>query len=94
MSEEIYNQIIDEIKEYHLSTYRLQNHEDYEQLNLEIINLRSKLDEIIYRFSKPEAEVIDKYIAKTSALADKDCTFLYVQGAIDCVKLLKKLGVI
>ena len=30
MSEEIYNQIIDEIKEYHLSIYRLQNHEDYE----------------------------------------------------------------
>lgn len=91
MSEqEIYKVILDELKEYHLSTYRLQNHEDYKQLNLEIITLRSKLDEIISRLSEPEAEVIDKYIAKTSALADKDCTFLYVQGAVDCVKLLKK----
>ena len=94
MELELYKVVLDEIKEFHLSTYREQNREDYAQLNSEIITLRKRLDEIISRLTEPEAEVIDKYITKTSALADKDCSYLYVQGAIDCVKLLKKLGVI
>ena len=88
MEQELYKVVLDEIKEFHLSTYREQNREDYAQLNSEIITLRKRLDEIISRLTEPEAEVIDKYITKTSA------SYLYVQGAIDCVKLLKKLGVI
>ena len=94
LEKEIYQFILDELKEYHLSAYREQNHEEYASLNNEIINLRIKVDEILSELSKTEAEVIEQYIAKTSALADKDCSFLYVQGATDCAKLLKKIGII
>ncbi len=38
--------------------------------------------------------IINLYIAKHAALADKDCAFLYEQGVKDCVKLLKRLGVL
>ena len=39
-------------------------------------------------------DIINLYIAKHAALADKDCAFLYEQGVKDCVKLLKRLGVL
>jgi hypothetical protein len=41
---------------------------------------------------KDEQQTLDDYFVKTNLIADKECAFLYVQGAKDCVELLKKLG--
>ena len=52
------------------------------------------IDEIIEHKLSHYRMKINLYIAKHADLADKDCAFLYAQGAKDCVKLLKRLGVL
>ena len=49
---------------------------------------------VLVELSAEKADIINLYIAKHAALADKDCAFLYEQGVKDCVKLLKRLGVL
>ena len=39
-------------------------------------------------------KAITDYVEVTLRAADHDCLYLYVQGAKDCVELLKKLGVL
>lgn len=95
MSEnEIIKMVVDEITECRLSELRKTHNEEYDKLNAEITELGDKMQAILSDLPAKSAEVINSYIAKTSALADKDCAYLYEQGAIDCVRLLKKLGVL
>ncbi|HWT75869.1 MAG TPA: hypothetical protein VN258_14285 [Mobilitalea sp.] len=42
--------------------------------------------------SEEEQQTLDDYFVKTNLIADKECAFLYVHGAKDCVELLKRLG--
>lgn len=37
---------------------------------------------------------MEDYFVKSSLIDDYECRHLYVQGAKDCVELLKKLGVL
>ena len=71
--------VIDEIIEHKLSHYRMKNRE-YSKLNIELTQLGNKMQSVLVELSAEKA--------------DKDCAFLYAQGAKDCVKLLKRLGVL
>lgn len=92
--QELILMVIDEITEYKLSEYRQENRKVYDKLNAELTQLGDKMQIILSELPQEKSEIIQSYISKNSSLADMDCTFLYMQGAKDCVKLLKKLGVI
>lgn len=91
--QELISAVIDEITEHKLSHYRTKNKE-YKELNTELMQLGSEMQAVLSELSAEKADIINLYIAKYAALADKDCAFLYEQGAKDCVKLLKRLGVL
>ena len=88
--QELISMVIDEITEHKLSHYRMKNKE----INTELTQLGSKVQSVLSELSAGKADIINLYIAKHAALADKDCAFLYEQGVKDCVKLLKRLGVL
>lgn len=56
--------------------------------------LSQKRQEILKRLSPEERQVLEDYHVNNSLIADHECAHLYVQGAKDCVELLKKLGVL
>ena len=91
--QELIAMVIDEITEHKLSHYRMKNKE-YKEINTELTQLGSKVQSVLSELSAGKADIINLYIAKHAALADKDCAFLYEQGVKDCVKLLKRLGVL
>lgn len=86
--------VIETITEFNLSQYRKSDDEEYKALNEEVLWLSERVQNVIKELSPESAEVIESYIAKSSAIAEKDCQYLYVQGAKDCVKFLKRLGVL
>lgn len=92
--QELISMILNEITEYELEQYRKENNKSYITLISEISALSAATQKILSKISSDEAQTIDKYITKSAELADKDCVYLYMQGAKDCVKLLKRLGVI
>ena len=56
--------------------------------------LIGKETDVLAKLSTEDRQVIDDYITKTNLIAQHECEYLYVQGARDCVELLKKLGVL
>lgn len=86
--------VIDMMTEYNLSQYRKSNDEGYKTLNEEILGLSSELQKIMNDLPRDKATIIDNYITKTAMVAEKDCRYLYIQGAKDCVRSLKQLGVL
>ena len=91
---ELASMIIEEVIEYKLKRYRKADDAAYTALVEEISKLSIKTKDILAEIPKDKACMINEYIEKTSALADKDCAYLYEQGARDCVNALKHLGVI
>ena len=49
---------------------------------------------VLKQLSEEEYQIVDDYMVTTNLIAQKECEYLYVQGAKDCVELLKKLGVL
>lgn len=95
MSEqEIFSMIIDELTEHALEERRKELAAKNKDYNADLLPLSRQLETIVSRLLKEDADIINRYINKSSAIADGDCTFLYIQGAKDCVRLLKGLGVI
>lgn len=90
---DLLSMLIEELTEHKLAKYRKENKE-YSNLNRDILQISTKLQQELVNVSPQIAEVINDYIAKASALAYKDCKYLYVQGAKDCVMLLKELEII
>ena len=56
--------------------------------------LSQKRQEIMGKLPQEDRQVLEEHYVKNSLLADHECRHLYVQGAKDCVELLKKLGVL
>lgn len=95
MSEqEIFSMIIDELTEHALEERRKELSAENKDYNAELLPLSRQLEAVLARLAKEDADIINRYINKSSAIADSDCTFLYIRGAKDCVRLLKGLGVI
>ncbi|MSS10906.1 hypothetical protein FYJ38_19980 [Clostridium sp. WB02_MRS01] len=64
------------------------------QLYAEVNTFSSQVREIVKSLSKDQQKILTDYFEKTNLVADHECQHLYVQGAKDCVELLKKLGVL
>ena len=67
---------------------------EQEQLCKEVGELAGKRQAVLEKLSPEDRQVLEDYLTKTNLVADHDCQHLYVQGAKDCVELLKKLGVL
>ena len=91
---ELMSMIIDEITEYRLSQYRKENADEYSTLLEELARLSAERQDILKNMDPKSAEIIEEYNSKTLSLADKDCAYLYTQGAKDCVKILKRLCIL
>ena len=90
--EEIYEIVIREMTEQALSERRENCGEEEQQLYTETGKLSTAATEIVQRLSPEDRQVLEDYFIKTNLIADHECQHLYVQGAKDCVELLKKLG--
>ena len=91
---EIFENAIRELTELAVSK-RKENLEDSEQqLYAEVMSLSSQARDIVKALPEDQRRILEDYFVKTNLIADHDCQHLYVQGAKDCVELLKKLGVL
>lgn len=62
------------------------------QLYTEIKALNSQSNQIVKSLPEDQQKILTDYFEKTNLIADHECQHLYVQGAKDCVELLKNLG--
>ena len=92
--EEIYAMILDELMEHALQKHRDELAAEGSDYNAELVPLSKEVDKILSELSPEHSDTISTYITKCALVAEKDCAFLYVQGAKDCIKLLKGLGII
>ena len=90
--EEIIAMVIRELTEKALAERRENLTEEEEQLYTEVGKLSEQARDIVKELPQEEQQALDDYFVQTNLIADKECAFLYVQGAKDCVELLKKLG--
>lgn len=67
---------------------------DMQELHNKVNNLNRQMQEKTMCLSDDIKNAITEYVEATALAADHDCMYLYVQGAKDCVELLKKLGVL
>lgn len=89
---EIYEMVIREMTECALSERRKSCDEKEQQLYAEVNALAKQRQELLQILSPEQRQVLEDYFIKTQLIADHECQHLYVQGAKDCVELLKKLG--
>lgn len=89
---EIFESAIRELTEEAVSQ-RKENMDESEQLlYAEVRSLSSQAQTIVRSLPEDQQKILTDYFVKTNLIADHDCQHLYVQGAKDCVELLKKLG--
>lgn len=86
--------VIQEITEMALSVRRENCSYEERKIYSEIGKLSTHKEEVISKLPIEDRQIVEKYIEKINYIADQECKYLYVQGAKDCVCLLKKLGII
>ena len=64
------------------------------ELYREVGILSENVRNVLEKLSPEERQAVDDYITTTNRIAQHECEYLYVQGAKDCVEMLKKLGVL
>lgn len=89
---EIFEMVITEMTEQALLERRKSCEEEEKQKYKELGELSLRRQAILENLSPGDRQVLEDYFVKTSLIADHECRYLYVQGAKDCVELLKKLG--
>lgn len=91
---EILEMVVREMTERALAERRENCEEQERQLYEKTGELSQKRQEILKKLSLEDRQVLEDYHVNNSLIADHECAHLYVQGAKDCVELLKKLGVL
>ncbi|MEF9840921.1 MAG: hypothetical protein RR791_08240 [Lachnospiraceae bacterium] len=89
---EIFENAIRELTEEAVSQRKENMDESEQQLYAEVRSLSSQARAIVRSLTEDQQKILTDYFVKTNLIADHDCQHLYVQGAKDCVELLKKLG--
>lgn len=89
---EIFENVIRELTEEAVSQRKENMDESEQQLYADVKALSSQAQEIVKSLPEDQQRILTDYFVKTNLIADHDCQHLYVQGAKDCVELLKKLG--
>ena len=92
--EKIFEMVIREMTENALSSRRENLGEYEQQLYTEVGSLSSQARDIVKELQEEKQKLLNDYFEKTNMIADHECAYLYVQGAKDCVRFLKKLGVL
>ena len=90
--EKIFEMAIRELMENALAQRKENLCEDELQLYAEVRALSTQARDIVKELSQEQQKILTDYFEKTNLIADHECAFLYVQGAKDCVELLKKRG--
>ncbi|MCB6607144.1 hypothetical protein V3C10_07125 [[Clostridium] symbiosum] len=89
---EILEQAIRELTETALQNRREAADTAEKELLSEEVDLSIKVQSILQELPNEKRDTINQYIETKELVADHDCKYLYIQGAKDCVKLLKELG--
>lgn len=90
--EEIFEMAIRELTENALAQRKENLCEDEQQLYDEVRALSTQAHDVVKELPQEQQKILTDYFEKTNLIADHECAFLYVQGAKDCIGLLKKLG--
>ena len=91
---EIYDMVIQELIEKALSVRRETCSSDEKQFYETLKEKSERTRGVLKQLSEEEYQIVDDYMVTTNLIAQKECEYLYVQGAKDCVELLKKLGML
>lgn len=92
--EKIFEMVIREMTENALSCRKENLEEGEQQLYTEVGRLSSQARDIVNELPEEKQKILIHYFEKTNMIADHECAYLYVQGAKDCVEMLKKVGVL
>ena len=63
-----------------------------QQLHADVMTLSTQARDIVKTLPEEQQKILSDYFVKTNLIADHECQHLYVQGAKNCVELLKQLG--
>lgn len=91
---DIYENFIREMSEAALVARKKYCKKEEHQLYKEIGVLSQQVRIILNKLKPNDYQVLNNYLIKTSLIADHECEYLYVQGAKDCIELMKKMGVL
>lgn len=91
---EIFEMVVTEMTEKSLEERRESCDEKEQQLYQEMSVLSKRRQQVMETLPQEKQQVLESYLEKVNLIADHECRHLYVQGAKDCVELLKKLGVL
>lgn len=89
---EIFEMAIRELTEAAINKRKERLDDGELQLYGEVTALSSQARDIVKTLPKDQQKILTDYFVKTNLIADHECQHLYVQGAKDCVELLKQLG--
>lgn len=89
---EIFEMAIRELTETAISKHKEMLEDSERQIYVEVKALSSQAREIVKSLPEDQQKILTDYFEKTNLIADHECQHLYVQGAKDCVELLKQLG--
>ena len=82
---DIYDNLFSEL--INIKLMRLKHSDRYTTYSKQVVELSEKLQEVFDRILPEDAETVKKYIDETALLADMDCKFLYISGAMDSIRL-------
>ena len=86
--DEIYDMVIREIQK------RDEEHPEENELKKHVQELSIQVQKKLNGLPVDVKRTVTEYIEASALAADHDCLYLYVQGAKDCIELLKRLGVL
>ncbi len=89
--QDIINNAITELMENAISMRRENMPEDETARHEQLYN---RVEKVFEKLSPEDVQAIEDYIDEALSTDRDESSFLYVQGAKDCVKLLKELGII
>lgn len=90
--EEVFEMAIRELTENALAQRKENLCEDEQQLYDEVRALSTQARDVVREMPQEKQKILNDYFEKTNLIADHECALLYVQGAKDCIGLLKRLG--
>ncbi|WP_367567686.1 hypothetical protein [Lacrimispora sp.] len=91
--EEIMDMIVGELTQRALSRQREED-ENLDQLILRQAELRASIERYLEKFNEPDRQIFQEYLELNLEVWGFQEKHLYLQGALDCVRLLKDLGVL
>lgn len=91
--DEILEMVITELTEQGYKQQRSENPE-VNELVLRRIELSQRIQECVSPLSQEAQDTLEEYHATMDILSGHQIRYLYLQGAKDCVSLLRELGVI